>query len=31
LFDWSFDVSAMAQYALGKAWDNSADREAFLD
>jgi phospholipid transport system substrate-binding protein len=32
LLGWAFDVPAMAQYALGKAWDkvSSADREAFL-
>jgi len=32
LLGWAFDVPAMAQYALGKAWDRAtnADREAFL-
>jgi phospholipid transport system substrate-binding protein len=32
LLGWAFDVPAMAQYALGKAWDRatSADRDAFL-
>jgi phospholipid transport system substrate-binding protein len=32
LLGWAFDVPAMAQYALGKAWEkaSSADREAFL-
>ena len=32
LLGWAFDVPAMAQYALGKAWDraSSTDREAFL-
>ena len=32
LLGWAFDVPAMAQYALGKAWDRatSAEREAFL-
>jgi phospholipid transport system substrate-binding protein len=32
LLGWAFDVPAMAQYALGKAWDKatSAEREAFL-
>jgi hypothetical protein len=31
LLGWAFDVPAMAQYALGKAWDRatSAEREAF--
>lgn len=32
LLGWAFDVQAMAQYALGKAWDRAttAEREAFL-
>jgi phospholipid transport system substrate-binding protein len=32
LLGWAFDVPAMAQYALGKAWDGatSAEREEFL-
>lgn len=32
LLGWAFDVPAMAQYALGKAWDSAtqADRDAFL-
>lgn len=32
LLGWAFDVAAMAQYALGKAWDRatSAEREDFL-
>jgi phospholipid transport system substrate-binding protein len=32
LLGWAFDVPAMAQYALGKAWDRatSTEREAFL-
>ena len=32
LLGWAFDVPAMAQYALGKAWDRatSAEREDFL-
>jgi len=32
LIGWAFDVPAMAQYALGKAWDGatSAEREEFL-